>query len=65
MSCPGAGTGSTGVELAMSWKISCTQYVYVCASVCVCVWEAALTDNNKICAADRWQGCCCCCCPDI
>lgn len=52
MSCPGVGTGSTGVELAMSWKISCTQYVCVCE----CVWEAALTDNNKICAADRWQG---------
>lgn len=30
MSCPGAGTASTGVELAMSWKMSCTQYVCVC-----------------------------------
>lgn len=30
MSCPGAGTASTGVELAMSWKMSCTQCVCVC-----------------------------------
>lgn len=39
MSCPGAGTASTGVELAMSWKMSCTQYVpvFVCVCVCLCV----------------------------